>query len=113
MGESGLLDFFINTVVSAEGLGLRLKKQSLRLVGNACAECGGFGLVLTWVVCNANSLIFVDENKAQVVQTGKLGHVILGYLDNEESLLPFVISVIYNICIENGGFCSFWHSRCW
>lgn len=43
VGESGLLDFFLSTdIFSAEGeaLPLELKKQALRLMGNACAECG-------------------------------------------------------------------------
>lgn len=46
------------------------------------------------------------------MQTGKLGSVIFGYLDSEDLLLSYVISVIYNICIENGGFCPFPCSRC-
>ncbi|KAK0644196.1 hypothetical protein B0T16DRAFT_447920 [Cercophora newfieldiana] len=80
VGDSGLLGFFLSTVISAEGLELPLKKQSLRLIGNACAEC--------------------DENKARVVESGKLGTSLIGLLEDDDSLLPFAVSVIYNICVE-------------
>ena len=72
----------------------------------------GLDLVGLCEIADFLSLTFVDENKARVVQTGKLGSVIFGYLDSEDLLLSYVISVIYNICIENGGFCPFPCSRC-
>ena len=50
-----------------------------------------------------------DENKARVVALSKLGGGgILRFLEGgDDALLPFVISVIYNICVDNGGFCLF------
>ncbi|KAK0707671.1 hypothetical protein B0H67DRAFT_319878 [Lasiosphaeris hirsuta] len=81
IGESGLLDWVLASVITAQGLSLLLEKQLLRLVGNACAEC--------------------DENKARVVESGKLRTAILNLLDDDDTLLPFALSVIYNICVEN------------
>lgn len=46
----------------------------------------------------------VDENKARVVESGKLGSSLLSLLEDDDSLLPFAISVIYNICVEFGRF---------
>ncbi|KAK0616763.1 hypothetical protein B0T14DRAFT_546876 [Immersiella caudata] len=80
VGDSGLLNFFLSTVISSEGLTVPLKKQSLRVIGNACAEC--------------------DENKARVVESGKLRTSLVDLLEDDDALLPFAISVIYNICIE-------------
>ena len=52
--------------------------------------------------------VSADENKARVVDSGKLGGGILRFLEGgEDALLAFAISVIYNICVDNGGFCLF------
>lgn len=40
VGDSGLLAFFLTTILPSPDLTPSLQKQSLRLVGNACAECG-------------------------------------------------------------------------
>ncbi|KAK1754227.1 hypothetical protein QBC47DRAFT_385973 [Echria macrotheca] len=81
VGESGILGFFLDSVISADELGEDLKKQSLRLIGNACAEC--------------------DENKARVVESGKLSRTLIDFLDDDDSLFPFSVSVLFNICVDN------------
>ena len=40
VGDSGLLTFFLTTVLPSPDLSTSLQKQSLRLIGNACAQCG-------------------------------------------------------------------------
>ncbi|KAK5662317.1 hypothetical protein OQA88_8223 [Cercophora sp. LCS_1] len=79
VGDSGLLEFYLARI-SAERLELPLKKQCLRVIGNGCAEC--------------------DENKARVVESNKL-EAIVSLLDDNDPLLSFIISVIYNIAVEN------------
>ncbi|KAK3332298.1 hypothetical protein B0T19DRAFT_415253 [Cercophora scortea] len=78
LGDSGLLAFFL-TVIPDEGLTHSLKLQTLRVIGNAAADC--------------------DENRARVVQSGQLRNTIINFLD-DDSLLPFVIPVIFNICVD-------------
>lgn len=46
----------------------------------------------------------LDENKTRLLESGTLKGPILSLFDDKDSLLPFVISVLYNITIENGGF---------
>ncbi|KAK0743021.1 hypothetical protein B0T18DRAFT_489865 [Schizothecium vesticola] len=83
-GDSGLLAFFLTTILPSPDLSQSLQKQSLRLVGNACAEC--------------------EENQERAVESGQLSNSILGFLKAETSdytLLPFALAVIYNIAMGN------------
>ncbi|KND86945.1 hypothetical protein TOPH_08426 [Tolypocladium ophioglossoides CBS 100239] len=76
-GESGILEFFLG-VLAEDGLSQGLQVQSLRLVGNSCAD--------------------TDKNRALVVQDNRLASV-TRHLQNE-SLLPFTIPVLYNILVD-------------
>ncbi|KAL0933827.1 GTP binding protein [Colletotrichum truncatum] len=77
LGDSGILDFFL-TVVAVQGLRPALKRHTLRLIGNACAD--------------------TDENRARVVASNALPSII-GFLADDEAL-PFAIPVLYNILVD-------------
>ncbi|KAG9248402.1 armadillo-type protein [Calycina marina] len=77
MGESGVLNFFLE-ILSAHELRHTLKIQALRLMGNSCAD--------------------TDENRARVVSSNYLPSLISQL--RTTLLLPFVIPVLYNICID-------------
>ncbi|KAL2127118.1 hypothetical protein VTI74DRAFT_11309 [Chaetomium olivicolor] len=77
LGESGVLDHVLS-VVSAES-GTLLKKQALRLIGNACADC--------------------DDNRAKVVRARSLPNLIIDCL-NRDDLLCFAIGAAHNLCID-------------
>ncbi|KAK0615611.1 hypothetical protein B0T17DRAFT_538607 [Bombardia bombarda] len=78
IGETGILDFFL-TVIPAQGLDQTLTIQTLRVIGNASADC--------------------EENRARVLESDQLRTIIIGFL-NDDSLLSFVIPVIYNISVD-------------
>lgn len=77
IGESGLLDFFLG-ILPTPDLRPRLRTHALRLIGNSCAD--------------------TDENRARVVEGGHINAIIdlLGH----DSLLPYVITVLYNILVD-------------
>ncbi|KAI0017989.1 armadillo-type protein [Xylariomycetidae sp. FL0641] len=77
LGESGLLQFFCG-LVGSEGLRPTLAIQVLRVIGNSCAD--------------------QDENRERVVATGCLPKIVL--LLNDDSLLPYVIPVLFNVCVD-------------
>lgn len=47
-----------------------------------------------------NSHVVTDENRARVVESGRI-HAIIELL-YEDSLLPFVIPVLYNVLVDYG-----------
>ncbi|KAI0105304.1 armadillo-type protein [Nemania sp. FL0031] len=77
LGESGLLEFFCS-VVSTQGLRSTLAIQCLRVIGNSSAD--------------------QDENRARVVASDCLPGIIA--LLNDDSILPFVIPVLFNISVD-------------
>ncbi|OAA56351.1 GTP-binding protein [Niveomyces insectorum RCEF 264] len=77
IGESGLLDFFLG-ILAVNGLRQSLKIHTLRLIGNSCAD--------------------EDENRARVVAGNHLGRIVS--LLDDDSVLAFVIPVLYNICVD-------------
>ncbi|CAK7264630.1 hypothetical protein SEPCBS57363_001173 [Sporothrix epigloea] len=79
IGESGLLDFFLG-ILSVDGLRQSLKVNTLRLIGNSCAD--------------------EDDNRARVVEGNYLGRIV--FLLGDDSTLAFVIPVLYNICVDYG-----------
>ncbi|KAK4126932.1 hypothetical protein N657DRAFT_611093 [Parathielavia appendiculata] len=81
LGDSGLLDHVLAAVPVQEP-NHPLNKQALRLVGNACADC--------------------DENRARVVNSGKLPGFIMGIIEHPEqdALLPFAIGAALNVCVD-------------
>ena len=78
-----------------------LNKQALRLIGNACADCGEF-------TCNKRSLPktvadqLTDENRARVVASGALRSFIKAILEDtaEDAVLPFAIAAALNACVD-------------
>ncbi|KAJ9142359.1 Gtp binding protein [Pleurostoma richardsiae] len=77
LGDSGLVDFFLG-ILAADNLRLPLKVHALRVIGNACAD--------------------TDENRARVVESKRLLDIIRLLAD--DSILAFVIPVLYNICVD-------------
>ncbi|KAI0011465.1 armadillo-type protein [Xylariaceae sp. FL0662B] len=77
LGESGLLDFFLGLIGTAE-LRPTLTVHILRIIGNSCAE--------------------KDENRQRVVASGCLPKIVT--LLNDNSVLTFVIPVLFNICVD-------------
>ncbi|OLN97800.1 Rap1 GTPase-GDP dissociation stimulator 1 [Colletotrichum chlorophyti] len=77
LGDSGILDFFLS-IITADGLRTALKRHTLRLIGNSCAD--------------------TDENRARVVASNSLA-AIINLLSDDEAL-PFVVPVLYNILVD-------------
>ncbi|KAH8903641.1 hypothetical protein BR93DRAFT_918402 [Coniochaeta sp. PMI_546] len=77
LGDSGLLNFFLS-ILHVEGLRQHLLIHALRLIGNSCAD--------------------TDENRARVVQSKQMTSIVK--LSSDDSLLPFVIPVVYNVCVD-------------
>ncbi|EPE07369.1 gtp binding protein [Ophiostoma piceae UAMH 11346] len=77
IGNSGLLDFFLG-ILAVDGLRQSLKIHTLRTIGNSCAD--------------------EDENRARVVASNSLGRIVS--LLQDDSILAFVIPVLYNICVD-------------
>ncbi|KAH8163853.1 hypothetical protein CIB48_g4369 [Xylaria polymorpha] len=82
LGESGLLEFFCSVLSTAQG-GARttLVVQCLRIIGNSSAD--------------------TDENRARVVASGCLPSIVaLLNDDDDDSILAFVIPVLFNISVD-------------
>ncbi|PSR84054.1 armadillo-type protein [Coniella lustricola] len=77
IGASGILSFFLG-ILPTPGLRPLLRSHALRLIGNSCAD--------------------TDENRARVVESGRI-HAIIELL-YDDSLLPFVIPVLYNVLVD-------------
>ncbi|KAK1515887.1 GTP binding protein [Colletotrichum costaricense] len=77
LGDSGIVDFFLS-VISTENLRPALKKHSLRLLGNSCAD--------------------TDENRARVVSSNAITSIISLLAD--DTALPFAVPVLYNILVD-------------
>ncbi|RYP52297.1 hypothetical protein DL768_002509 [Monosporascus sp. mg162] len=77
LGESQLLDFFIG-IVGTEGLRKPLTVHTLRIIGNSCAD--------------------TDQNRQRVVAGDSLPKIVK--LLRDDSLLPLVIPVLFNICVD-------------
>ncbi|KXH58936.1 GTP-binding protein, partial [Colletotrichum salicis] len=77
LGDSGIVDFFLS-VIPTENLRPALKKHSLRLLGNSCAD--------------------TDENRARVVASNAITAVISFLAD--DAALPFAVPVLYNILVD-------------
>lgn len=77
IGNSGLLDFFLG-ILAVDGLRQSLKIHTLRTIGNSCAD--------------------EDSNRARVVASNSLGRIVS--LLQDDSVLAFVIPVLYNICVD-------------
>ncbi|KUI69160.1 Rap1 GTPase-GDP dissociation stimulator 1 [Cytospora mali] len=77
IGSSGILNFFLG-ILPTPGLRPLLRSHALRLIGNSCAD--------------------TDENRARVVESGRI-HAIIELL-YDDSLLPFVIPVLYNVLVD-------------
>ncbi|KAF3761649.1 ARM repeat-containing protein, partial [Cryphonectria parasitica EP155] len=77
IGASGILNFFLG-ILPTPGLRPLLRSHALRLIGNSCAD--------------------TDENRARVVDSGRI-HAIIELL-YDDSLLPFVIPVLYNVLVD-------------
>ncbi|KAJ4417157.1 hypothetical protein N0V82_006357 [Gnomoniopsis sp. IMI 355080] len=77
IGESGILNFFLG-ILPTPGLRPLLRSHALRLIGNSCAD--------------------TDENRARVVESGRINAII--ELLHDDSLLAFVIPVLYNVLVD-------------
>ncbi|KAF9873432.1 GTP binding protein [Colletotrichum karsti] len=77
LGDSGIVDFFLTVIVTPD-LRPALKKHSLRLIGNSCAD--------------------TDENRARVVASNALPAIITFLSD--DVALPFAVPVLYNILVD-------------
>ncbi|KAK4225737.1 hypothetical protein QBC38DRAFT_420650 [Podospora fimiseda] len=78
IGNSGILDFVLSSI-PAEGLEHPLNRQALRLIGNSCADC--------------------DENRARVVESGKLSTTVKNFMA-DDALVPFAIAATLNSCVD-------------
>ncbi|KAJ6015720.1 hypothetical protein N7540_010311 [Penicillium herquei] len=78
IGESGILEFFLNVISSKQEIEPSLLLHSLRLVGNSCAD--------------------TDENRAIVVKGNYTLAIIRHFLNPD--LIRVAIPVIYNICMD-------------
>ncbi|KAK7750731.1 hypothetical protein SLS62_007282 [Diatrype stigma] len=80
LGESGLLDLFIE-IIGTDELRKPLVVHALRTIGNSCAD--------------------TDQNRERVVAAESLSKIVR--LLKDDSLLPLVIPVLYNICVDYAG----------
>lgn len=78
-GDSGILAFFLEELAK-DGISNKLKIQSLRIVGNACAD--------------------TNKNRALMVEGNRLEAVIRQLSD--ESVVQFTIPVLYNVMVDYG-----------
>ncbi|KAL8330959.1 hypothetical protein RB593_001758 [Gaeumannomyces tritici] len=80
IGDSGILDYALELLPHVD-FRISSKIQALRLIGNSCAD--------------------TEENRARVVQ-GTHIPIIAGLLGVEygDSLLPYVITSLHNICVD-------------
>ncbi|TDZ34339.1 hypothetical protein CTRI78_v011611 [Colletotrichum trifolii] len=76
-GESGIFDFFL-TIITTPSLRPAVKKHTLRLIANSCAD--------------------TDENRERVVASKALPAIISLLQDSEA--IPFAVPVIYNILVD-------------
>ncbi|KAK4165637.1 hypothetical protein QBC43DRAFT_260021 [Cladorrhinum sp. PSN259] len=79
IGDSGILGFVLSSIPAQEGLQHALNRQALRLIGNSCADC--------------------DENRARVVESGKLGTTVKEFMA-DDALVPFAIAATLNACVD-------------
>ncbi|KAH8196404.1 hypothetical protein TruAng_009420 [Truncatella angustata] len=77
LGQSGVLDFFLE-LVGRTGLRQATTIHALRVIGNSCAD--------------------TDENRARVVASNCMPKIV--NLLNDDSILGFVIPVLFNICVD-------------
>jgi hypothetical protein len=89
-----VLHFFLE-ILNSHVLENTLKIHVLRLVGNSCADTGKVNLIPVNIL-----LTFQDENRSRVITSNYLPSIILQL--KETSLLPFVIPVLFNICVDYG-----------
>ncbi|KAI9833159.1 MAG: hypothetical protein M1819_003781 [Sarea resinae] len=78
LGQSGVLEFFCQ-VVATPGVRSEITLQSLRLVGNSCAD--------------------TDENRQRVVDHNNLKPIIQCL--RNPSLVEIAVPVVYNICLDH------------
>ncbi|KAL8370074.1 hypothetical protein RB595_000438 [Gaeumannomyces hyphopodioides] len=80
IGDSGILDYALELLPHAD-FRISSKIQALRLIGNSCAD--------------------TEENRARVVQGTRIP-IIAGLLGAQygDSLLPYVITSLHNICVD-------------
>ncbi|ROT42636.1 ARM repeat-containing protein [Sodiomyces alkalinus F11] len=77
LGDAGVLNFFLD-MLSLNPVHHPLKLHALRVVGNACAD--------------------TDENRARVVESGRLPSLVTQLAD--DVVLPFVVQVLHNIIVD-------------
>jgi len=70
------------TLLATDHLTFPLKRQTLRVLGNASADN--------------------DENRAKVVESGQLKTIITLLQEGPSELIPLLIPVIYNISVDYG-----------
>lgn len=78
-GDSGILTFFLEELAK-DDISNKLKIQSLRIVGNACADT------------NKNRALMMVENRLEAV---------IRQL-SDESVVQFTIPVLYNVMVDYG-----------
>ncbi|KAJ2903526.1 hypothetical protein MKZ38_009748 [Zalerion maritima] len=78
LGASGILKFFLG-IIAVDGLRTPLKTHTLRLIGNSCAD--------------------TDFNRDIVIASGQLPSIIR-LVNDDGSVLGFVIPVLYNILVD-------------
>lgn len=106
IGSSGILNFFLG-ILPTPGLRPLLRSHVLRLIGNSCADTGRFSSPIGdkkpscyFFPQNLALTQLADENRARVVESGRI-HAIIELL-HDDSLLPFVIPVLYNVLVDYG-----------
>ncbi|KAH8808522.1 armadillo-type protein [Xylogone sp. PMI_703] len=77
LGDSGILDVYVR-ILCTPSISQTLTIHTLRLVGNSCAD--------------------TDENRARIVASNGMSQIIS--LLGNSSIVPFVIPVLYNICLD-------------
>lgn len=96
--EAGILEFFLE-VIATEALEFDISSQTLRLIGNACADTG---LLACFLLHHFMVLMppMADTNRELVVSQRVLPSIIKK-LEND-SLANLAVPVLYNICIDYG-----------
>ena len=78
-----------------------LKTHSLRLVGNCCADTSESLVQSHYTLCLGGAHILPDENRDRVI--GSNGMTTLINQLGDDGILPFTVSVLYNVMVDHDG----------
>ena len=97
--EAGVLEFFLE-IIDTEEVDFDLSSQTLRLIGNACADTGLLNAFPASFIVLMFLILWQDSNRESVVSQEVLPSII-NNLEND-GLAKLVVPVLYNICVDYG-----------